>query len=117
MKKTFLAGLALFVSPRHWEDHFAFGVLGVALLGLLVLLSATAARLPRSAVGWAALPLLGWFGQEVLASLRFAETTKILAALHPVGALVLLWVGVIVARRARSFVVVADTADSTAREA
>jgi hypothetical protein len=106
--QVFLAGLALFVSPRHWEDHFAFGVLGVTLAALLVLLSAIAARLPRSAVGFAALPILSWFGQEVLASLRFEESTKILAALHPVGALVMLWVGVIVARRARGFVTEAE---------
>jgi len=100
--QVFLAGLAIF-DGWSWQDHITWGYTGLALIALLVLVSAAAGRLPRSAVGWAALPLLGYIGQIVLAGFRFTESTAV-AALHPVGALVVFWIAVVVARRAGRFV-------------
>jgi len=101
--QVFLAGLALFDDRRYWQDHISFGHTGLALAALLVLVSAAAGRLPRSAVGWAALPLLGYIMQTVLAGFRFSGSTEAVAALHPVGALVVFGIGIVVARRARRF--------------
>lgn len=84
-------------------DHISFGHTVLALVAVLVLLSAAAGRLPRSAVAWAALPFLGYIVQTLLAGFRFSGPTE-LAALHPVGALVVFWIGIVVARRARLFV-------------
>ena len=84
--QVFLAGLAIF-DGWSWQDHVTWGHTGLALIALLVLVSAAAGRLPRSGVGWAALPLLGYIGQTLLAGFRFSGPTA-LAALHPAGALV-----------------------------
>jgi len=99
--QVFLAGLAIF-DGWSWQDHVTWGHTGLALIALLVLVSAAAGRLPRSGVGWAALPLLGYIGQTLLAGFRFSGPTA-LAALHPVGALVVFGIGIVVARRARRF--------------
>jgi heme A synthase len=101
--QVFLAGLGLFADRRYWQDHISFGHTALALVAVLVLLSAAAGRLPRSAVGWAALPFLGYIVQTLLAGFRLSGP-KELAALHPVGALVIFWIGIVVARRARVFV-------------
>jgi putative tricarboxylic transport membrane protein len=101
--QVYLAGRAIFVSERYWQDHLAWAWTGLPLIALLVLLSAVAGGLPGSAVRWAALPLLGVFVQFVMAAFRYSGQTEI-AALHPVTALIVFGLGVVVARRASAFV-------------
>jgi len=100
--QVFLAGMALFADRGYWQDHISFGHTVLALAAVLVLLSAAAGRLPRSAIAWAALPLVGYIVQTILAGFRFSGPQEV-AALHPVGALVVFWIGILVARRARRF--------------
>jgi Family of unknown function (DUF6220) len=112
--QVYLAGRAIFVSERYWQDHLAWAWSGLPLIALLVLLSAVAGGLPGSAVRWAALPLLGVIVQFVMASFRYSGQTEI-AALHPVTALIVFGIGVVVARRAGVFIgEAAPTASSLA---
>jgi hypothetical protein len=101
--QVYLAGRAIFVSDRYWEDHVAWGWTGLPLTALLVLVSAVAAGLPRSGIGWAALPLLGALVQWILASFSYSGQPEV-AALHPVTALIVFGIGVVVALRARRFI-------------
>jgi Family of unknown function (DUF6220) len=101
--QVYLAGRAIFVSERYWQDHLAWAWTGLPLIALLVLLSAVAGGLSGSAVRWAALPLLGVILQFVVAAFRYSGQTEV-AALHPVTALIVFGIGVVVARRAGAFV-------------
>lgn len=105
--QVYLAGRAIFISERYWEDHVAWGWTGLPLIALLVLATAIAGGLPRTAIGWAGLPLLGAFVQFILAAFRYSGQTEV-AALHPVTAVILFGIGVVVARRARVFVAAGD---------
>lgn len=100
--QVYLAGRAIFVSEQTWEAHVGWGWTGLPLIALLVLVSAIAGGLPRAAIGWAALPLLGVIVQFLLASFRYSGQDEV-AALHPVTALIVFGIGVVVARRARGF--------------
>jgi uncharacterized protein DUF6220 len=111
--QVYLAGRAIFVSERYWEDHLAWAWSGLPLIALLVLLSAVAGGLPGSAIRWAALPLLGVIVQFVMASFRYSGQTEV-AALHPVTALLVFAIGVVVARRAGALVREAGLAPSLA---
>ncbi|HET9497908.1 MAG TPA: DUF6220 domain-containing protein [Candidatus Limnocylindria bacterium] len=101
--QVYLAGRAVFISELYWQDHVAWGWTAIPLVALLVLATAVAGGLPRTAIGWASLPLLGAFVQFLLASFRYSGQTEV-AALHPVTAVILFGIGVVVARRARAFV-------------
>ncbi|HJT64353.1 MAG TPA: DUF6220 domain-containing protein [Candidatus Limnocylindria bacterium] len=100
--QVYLAGRAIFVSEQAWQEHVGWGWSGLPLIALLVLVSAIAGGLPRAAIGWAALPLLGVIVQFLLASFRYSGQVEV-AALHPVTALIVFGIGVLVARRARVF--------------
>ena len=114
--QVYLAGRAIFVRGQSWEDHVVFGFFLLPLVALLVLLSAIAAGMPRLAIGLAALPLLGVFVQYVLATFKYAGQPEV-AALHPVTALVVFGIGVVVARQARGFLAEAKlTAAGTPRD-
>lgn len=114
--QVYLAGRAIFISEQYWDDHIGWGWTALPLVALLVLLSAGAGGLPRSAIGWAALPLLGAFVQFALAAFRYSGQPEV-AALHPVTALIVFGIGVVVARRARGFVAEAKlTAPATSRD-
>jgi hypothetical protein len=98
--QVFLVGLGLFAGQLTWSTHVGFGQwLGIAPF-LLVILSFVG-RLPRSEK-WLAGSLFGvfLFQAEVFAAIR--HLAPLLAALHPVLALVLFATGVLVAQRARA---------------
>jgi hypothetical protein len=96
--QVFLAGLGLFVGPTGWTGHKALGH-WIGLVPALLLVPAWVGRLPRPAVGLAALLLGVYLVQaELFAAVR--AQVPVLAALHPVLALVLFTVGVAVARHA-----------------
>jgi uncharacterized protein DUF6220 len=95
--QTFLIGLVLF-NDGDIALHRGFGFV-TFLVAILVPVSAGLARLPARQVQWSAALLGATFIQLFLGGLRWSGPS-VLGALHPVGALVLFGLGVLVARRA-----------------
>lgn len=100
--QVFLAGRALFADARGWPDHVWFGYSVVGPLALAVALSSFLARIPALSVVRAWLLFLAYFVQTMLPGMRMS--TPLVAALHPVNALLIFWLGITVARRAGGFV-------------
>jgi len=93
----YLAGMAVFVNRSYWDIHREFGYavgwivpIGI-LLGLL-------AWIPRRLTAWLATLLLYYMFHTILPLLQ--EDLSWIAALHPVSAVVLVWLGLAHARRA-----------------
>ena|SRR5260370_11464044 len=100
--QVFFVGLSLFTGQVYWSTHRDFGH-SLAVLPLLLVGLSYLGRLPRTE------KLLAWllFGTylvqaEVFAAIRSA--VPILAAFHPVLALVLFALALIIALRARTVV-------------
>lgn len=95
--QTFLAGMAVFGDPAHWQSHRTL-VHFFEFVPLLMLGFALAGRLP-SLLRWSSL---------ILFALIFAQYATAHApgagALHPVIALVLFWFSFFVATKAWKFV-------------
>jgi hypothetical protein len=98
----YLAGAALpqLNGSGSFETHISVGYT-IGILVLVVLVAALLGRLPRAQVGWSALLLVLYVVQTSLPYLR-ADSPAI-AALHPMNAMVLLVLAVVVAVRARPF--------------
>jgi len=93
--QVFFAGLGVFVAPENWAWHVNF-VHFFEWLPPLMLLAAFLGRLPRG-LKW---PPAGMF---VLIALQYATANLnrgVVAALHPVVALLIFLAAVVVARRA-----------------
>jgi len=95
--QVFLAGLFIFGLPEYRSTHVEFGYTVMGLLVALVFVSALVARSRRQAA-WSGLLVLLYVVQTVQPVL--AHSAPAVAALHPVNALVLFALGVMVARRA-----------------
>jgi Family of unknown function (DUF6220) len=100
--QVFLVGLSLFTGQAYWSTHRDVGH-SLAVLPLLLVILAYLGRLPRSE------KLLIWllFGvylvqAEVFAAMR--DAVPLFAAFHPVLALVLFALAIIIALRARTVV-------------
>jgi hypothetical protein len=93
--QVFLAGIGLFGSG-DMGAHVEFGYL-VVMMPILVLIAAAVARAGRLAWISVGLVVLG-IVQSILP--WFRDTVPFVAALHPVNALALFWLGLFVARRA-----------------
>jgi Family of unknown function (DUF6220) len=100
--QVFLVGLSLFTGQAYWSTHRDVGH-SLAVLPLLLVILAYLGRLPRSE------KLLIWllFGvylvqAEVFAAIR--DAVPLFAAFHPVLALVLFALAIIIALRARTVV-------------
>ena len=100
--QVFLVGLSLFTGQAYWSTHRDVGH-SLAVLPLLLVILAYLGRLPRSE------KLLIWllFGvylvqAEVFAAIR--DSVPLLAAFHPVLALVLFALAILIALRARTVV-------------
>ena len=85
----FLAGMALFVGRTHWSVHVGFGYwAGLPLLALIVV----------GLIGWIPRRLTAWLvGMVVLHFVHISlpglkDDLPIVAAFHPVTALLLTWV-------------------------
>ena len=96
--QVFLVGLSLFTGQAYWSTHREVGH-SLAVLPLLLVMLAYLGRLPRSE------KLLIWllFGvylvqTEVFAAMR--DAVPLLAAFHPVLALVLFALAILIALRA-----------------
>lgn len=100
--QAFLAGLALFAGPSWWASHIEYGYLVSLGLGMLLILLAFASRLPRTSHRQGVLlGVLAILQSGLVYPGRFLPP---LPALHPVNALILFWLGLRVARRARELV-------------
>lgn len=93
------AGLAALASPRYWALHSTFGN-SIAPLALLVPLVALLARLPWRLMLLSALTFVMFAFQFVALYLLPRTGIVELRALHALNALVLLWIGLTVARGA-----------------
>ncbi len=96
--QVFLVGLALFDEGFGFGLHMEFGFSVIGLVALAVLLSAVGGGLPRRIVGLSLLLLVLYIVQTMLPGAR--ATYPLVAALHPVNALLLLALGVYLARGA-----------------
>jgi hypothetical protein len=97
----YLAGVAVFVDRSYWEVHLAFGHTGVAGAAFLALLAAAIGRLGRRTIGLAALLLVQI---EIVQTLLVAWVGEAAGwkALHPVNALLIFWLALGQARRAKA---------------
>ncbi len=96
--QVFLIGLHLFAdADLNWHRFFA---LVPTVLSIVVLVAAFGARLPRRSKRWAAGLVIMTFVQGLLAGLKYAGL-GVIAALHPVNAFVLFWIGLVVLRDAQ----------------
>lgn len=95
--QVFLAGLAVFVNPSNWAFHEGF-VHFFEIIPVLMLVMSFVGKLPR----WALWQSLGIFGL-IFVMYFTANITSVLpwaAAAHPVIAIMLFWLSVIVHKRA-----------------
>lgn len=85
-----------------WAAHAIFGTL-IGLVVLLALLTGLAARLPRRWLGLTALLFVLMLVQMVLAGFGDSPSTRWVAAVHPVNALILTGTAVTLAIRSRVY--------------
>ena len=96
--QVFLAGLSLFVSGSYWDAHIGFGHSVPGLVALLLVVFALWGRFPRATILLTLLLFVLVIAQtEVFAAIR--ADVPLVAALHPVNALILFAIGVGLARR------------------
>jgi membrane-bound metal-dependent hydrolase YbcI (DUF457 family) len=100
--QVFLVGLSLFTGQVYWSTHRDVGH-SLAVLPLLLVMLAYLGRLPRSE------KLLIWllFGVYLVQAEVFAaigDSVPLLAAFHPVLALVLFALAILIALRSRTVV-------------
>ncbi len=97
--QVFLAGLSIFASPTYWTFHKTF-VVYFESLPLLLMILALLGR-TRHALVWFSLLL------EVQIALQYVFVylpVSVVAALHPVNAVIMFWLTIYVARRAMKLV-------------
>ena len=112
--QVFLVGLSLFTTQPYWDAHIGFGH-SIVLLPALQVLLAYLGKIPPPAKGLTWLSLgLTLIQTEVFAMIRTAVPT--LAALHPVLALVLFALALIIAVRARTVVRAGVQTSSTSQQ-
>jgi hypothetical protein len=99
--QAFLAGQALaqLGGSGDFGAHIAFGYEVMGLLALAVLITALVGRVPRSQVGLSVGLLVLYIVQTALPNAR--TSAPVIAALHPVNAMLLLGLAIALAIRAR----------------
>jgi nicotinamide riboside transporter PnuC len=111
--QVFFIGLGLFAGAEYRYIHAYFGWTILHLSPLIILVAAPLARAGRTRIlQAAALAMTVWF-VPILAVLR--ADAPVVAALHPVGALLAFWLAIVVARGATSLVGSSDTEASPTR--
>ena len=111
--QVFFIGLGLFAGSEYREVHAYVGWTILHLSPLIILVAAPLARAGRTRIlQAAALAVTVWF-VPILAVLR--ADAPVVAALHPVGALLAFWLAIVVARGATSLVGSTDTGASPTR--
>ena|SRR6188508_2610210 len=99
--QVFFIGLGLFAGSENLELHVNFGWI-LHLFPILILGVAALARAGRTLLLQATALAVTVFIIPILATLR--ADTPVLAALHPVGALLAFWLAIVVARAATNLV-------------
>lgn len=86
----FLAGAALaqLGGSGSFATHIAFGYWGLFVTGLILLITAFVARMPRRDIGIVALIFVLYIVQTILPNFR--SSVSVIAALHPLNAAILL---------------------------
>lgn len=86
--QVFLAGIGLFGVAKDFEPHVGLGWI-LHLVPVLLLIVAALARVGSRLLWWTTALLVVQFIQPILATLR--NDLPLLAALHPVLALIIFW--------------------------
>ena len=107
--QVFFIGLGLFAGSENLELHVTFGWI-LHLFPILILVAAALARAGRTRILQATALAVTVFIVPILAILR--ADTPVLAAFHPVGALLAFWLAIVVARGATSLLRVPDSEGS-----
>ncbi len=97
--QVFLAGLSVFSSASYWAFHKTF-VVYFEFLPLLLMLLAAFGRIRRSFI-WFSLLIQA---QIVLQYVFVYLPVSVVAALHPVNAVIMFWLTMYMARNAMKFV-------------
>ena len=113
-----LVGLALFAG-YGFGPHIEFGFFFLGVTPIVLLILAFLAGLPRRMIGLSALILVLVIVQVSIPGLR--SMLPIVAALHPINALLVLWLSARLAQQARTYThtatAPASVADASARDA
>jgi Family of unknown function (DUF6220) len=97
--QVFLAGLALF-AEGGFANHVAFGYSAFWIVAILIPILAIGARLPTGDIGLSILLLALFIPQCLLPPLARSGGPGIIAALHPVNALLLFALAIVIGQRA-----------------
>jgi hypothetical protein len=95
--QVFLAGMGLFGTTRDFEPHVGLGWI-LHLVPVLLLIVAAVARVGSRLIWWNVALLVVQFIQPILATLR--KDQPVVAAFHPVLALVIFWLALTIGLRA-----------------
>ena len=109
--QVFLIGLALFAGSENLALHVSLGWI-LHLMPILLVAAAALARAGRQQILIAAALAVTVFIVPILALLR--DSAPVVAALHPVGALLSFWLAILVARDAAQLLRFDPEAASTA---
>jgi hypothetical protein len=109
--QVFFIGLGLFDGSEKLELHRTFGWI-LHLVAIIVPITAAVAAAGRTRILLAILLAVMVWVVPILAALR--SDAPLLAAFHPVGALLTFWLATVVARGASSLVRATDTSARTA---
>ena len=109
--QVFFIGLGLFAGSQNIDTHRTFGWI-VHLLPIPLLLAATLSRAGRRHWQWALALAIVVFIVPILVLMK---DTPVVAALHPVGAIVAFWLAVVVAQNSLAAVRQADELGPDAR--
>jgi uncharacterized protein DUF6220 len=99
--QVFFAGLALFDSGTFWATHVSFGYY-IFLPALALLILVFFGRFPRRMIGMTGLAFALYVLQTILPGLQ--ASAPVVAAYHPVNALILFGLVGMLAWRSRAFV-------------
>jgi hypothetical protein len=114
LAQVFVAGLGMFAGDENWETHIGLGWT-IHLLPLLVLLAAWLSRAGRRHWQWALALAAVVFVIPIFA--LFRADTPVLAALHPVGAMIAAWLAIVVARQSLDALRSVDVREASATTA
>lgn len=95
--QVFLVGSALFSAAHDFEPHIGLGWI-LHLVPVLLLIVAAIARIGSRLLWWTTALLVVQFIQPILATLR--TDAPLVAAFHPVLALIIFWLAVTIGMRA-----------------
>jgi hypothetical protein len=110
--QVFFIGMALFVGSENFALHRDFGYI-LQLVPLLLLVAAAVARAGRTRLLQVVALLAVFIVFPTLPPL-FRDSVPIIAALHPIGALLGFWIGIVVLRGASSLLREADPRPASA---